>query len=725
MTISVPGQLTFSSQGDGVTTVFSYPVKFWENSEIVVVRREDDVDTTLVLSTHYTVSGAGVDGGGSITMLVAPTADQEIIRYRDTAAKQVVDLEDSERNPAVAVEEQLDRLAMVSQDHAERFSRTVMVGPGETPPTLEQINDAYEYATAAQEAATAAEAAQEAAEDARDDAEGYRDDAIAAVAAVQPTTRHPFEVVLAQTSVTIPGGYTVGTVSSVYLNGLLLKASAYAATTGTTVTFSAITADDILDGETTATIEVLVGTSIAGFSALDSRFNREFSEVVTGLVYDGTSGTPTDNRATIQAALDTGRTVIIPDDPSGNGGWVGYLGCLYQTTPDQVVHDFSRKISLDPSPGGNGQVFPMWIQTQDAIGAKWIGGVFDHRGMDWVSATTGAGAANVGFATALLMMADRGEIHSPHIFNGFDNGLGFMAANLTTGAQTPGAPAYAKAIGGYSENCGVGIHTHDVGIGPHQVGAGVNLLSGSRIEVIGWHDKLSRQNFIADYAGGASGQFVACIGDFAQVSSVGTQSFEGETIPIGGFGIYSGATHVKWIGVQINDAAQWGAWFDGFSANNDIDLTIKYCGRGGVLINGRGHRGIIRVHDAGHLSPGTYPGIRVRGGHVDGDSYAIQLISPHVEGAHAAYGLDIQAGGAAQKAYGGSDGGMLQGSLAPVNNAQTGNFSVVNYRDLSTPRYVRDSYDYQNCANDAAAAAVGVPVGGKYRNGSVIMMRIA
>lgn len=729
MTVASEINISGPYTGNGVTTVFEYDFRVLDASHIQVVKTTDNgAGQTLTLYTDYTVGGVGEASGGAVTVYVAPTNTQTLTIIRDVPFTQEVDLENQGEYYAETVERALDLAAMRDQQLAEVLSRSIKVQIGSDPPAFPDPQSGALIGWDSEgglenkpislltDATAAAQAAQEGAEDARDET-------VAIASALSPVDPYPFSVVLGQTYVTIlPDGYQVGKVSDVFLDGL--KLSGWSATDGSTVTFPAITADD-LGGRGSLDMIVNVGLPTTGFGALDLRYNRKMCEVVVDLVYDADTVSPTDNRASIQSALNTGRTVVIPDDMSGNGGWAGYAGCLYQTTPGQVVHDFSRKLSLDPSLEGNGEVWPMWIQTQTAIGAQWVGGTFDHRGMDWVSATDGPGAANVGFASALLLMAERGQIIRPQIFNGFDNGLGFMAADLETGAQSPGGPALAQALFGYSENCGVGIHTHDAGIGPHQVGGGVNLLSGSRALVDGWRDRLSRQNFIADYAGGASGKFIGCTGEFAQISSMGTQSFEGETIPIGGFGIYCGATHVKWIGCEINDAAQWGAWFDGFSANNEIDLDIKYCGRGGALINGRGHRGIIRVKDAGHISTGTYPGIRVRGGHVDGDSYAIQLVAPHVEGPYAAYGLEIMAGGGGQKVYGGSDGGQLQGTLAPVANGQPDYFSVTNYRDLSNPKYLRDLFNYVNAANDGAAAAAGVPIGGRYRNGSVLMLRMS
>lgn len=118
MTVSVPGSLSFTYLEDGVTTVFSYPVRFLEQSELLVIREivATGSRTTLILGADYTVSGANNPAGGSITRAAA-TNGGRIIITRKTAAKQVVDLADTVRTPAASIEEQLDRLAMVSQDH--------------------------------------------------------------------------------------------------------------------------------------------------------------------------------------------------------------------------------------------------------------------------------------------------------------------------------------------------------------------------------------------------------------------------------------------------------------------------------------------------------------------------------------------------------------------------------------------------------------------------------
>lgn len=132
MTVSVPGSLTYSYAGNGSTTAFSYPVKFLENADLVVVLEDEDGEQTVqTITTHYSVSGAGNSGGGTVTMVTAPATGETVHIYRDTAAKQVVDLTDNSRNPAQSVEDQLDRFAMAEQDINNVLGRAWLSKVGE------------------------------------------------------------------------------------------------------------------------------------------------------------------------------------------------------------------------------------------------------------------------------------------------------------------------------------------------------------------------------------------------------------------------------------------------------------------------------------------------------------------------------------------------------------------------------------------------------------------
>lgn len=153
MTVPAPGSLTYSYSEDGVTTIFAYPVRFIEAQELVVIRTVDGIATTLTMGVDYTVSGEGNPAGGSITRTAA-TNGGTITIYRDTTWKQLVDLEDKQRNPAQAVEDQLDRLTMAGQDARAKIE------------TLQDKTSDLDDAVARAEAAKVdAEAAKESAED--------------------------------------------------------------------------------------------------------------------------------------------------------------------------------------------------------------------------------------------------------------------------------------------------------------------------------------------------------------------------------------------------------------------------------------------------------------------------------------------------------------------------------------------------------------------------------
>ena len=56
--------------GDGSTTVFPVPFKFLLNSHVTVtLRNKDNVETTWVENTQYTLTGAGNNQGGTLTVV--------------------------------------------------------------------------------------------------------------------------------------------------------------------------------------------------------------------------------------------------------------------------------------------------------------------------------------------------------------------------------------------------------------------------------------------------------------------------------------------------------------------------------------------------------------------------------------------------------------------------------------------------------------------------------
>ncbi len=103
--------------GNDVTTAFSFPYYFLAQGDLVVVLRVNAtaVETTKTITTHYTVAGAGVAAGGTVTMLTAPATGETLIIYRDPAATQGLDLVENDALPAEATEQAHDRAMMVSR----------------------------------------------------------------------------------------------------------------------------------------------------------------------------------------------------------------------------------------------------------------------------------------------------------------------------------------------------------------------------------------------------------------------------------------------------------------------------------------------------------------------------------------------------------------------------------------------------------------------------------
>ena len=130
--------------GNGVTTAFSFPYRFLANGDLVVILRTiaTGVEVTKTLTTHYTVAGAGVQAGGTVTMLTAPTALETLTILRDPAATQEADFVENDPLPAETLETQLDRAFMVMQRLVDKLARSAILTDGSTlafDPTLPAI----------------------------------------------------------------------------------------------------------------------------------------------------------------------------------------------------------------------------------------------------------------------------------------------------------------------------------------------------------------------------------------------------------------------------------------------------------------------------------------------------------------------------------------------------------------------------------------------------------
>jgi hypothetical protein len=112
--------------GNGVTTAFPYPFRIYSASDLVVTSTviATGVDTTLVLNTDYTVTGAGSYNGGNVVMTTAPADGTRITVRRVLTVTQGTDLRNQGGYFAETHEDVFDRQTMVDQQQQEEIDRS-------------------------------------------------------------------------------------------------------------------------------------------------------------------------------------------------------------------------------------------------------------------------------------------------------------------------------------------------------------------------------------------------------------------------------------------------------------------------------------------------------------------------------------------------------------------------------------------------------------------------
>lgn len=118
--------------GDGATATFDVTFKFLSNDDITVIHADSSgTETTWTEGTEYTLTGAGEETGGTLTVSTSPTdytpASVETLTIkRAVAEKQETDLPTGGPFPANSVEQMVDRLTMMVQAHSEEIARALV-----------------------------------------------------------------------------------------------------------------------------------------------------------------------------------------------------------------------------------------------------------------------------------------------------------------------------------------------------------------------------------------------------------------------------------------------------------------------------------------------------------------------------------------------------------------------------------------------------------------------
>ena len=114
--------------GNGSTTAFSTGFYFISNSHLqVIVTSSAGVETVQTITTDYTVTGAGVSGGGTVTFVTAPATGTKVNIRSNVPLTQETDYAEGGSFAAATHEDALDKLTKITQQIKEVTDRCIKV----------------------------------------------------------------------------------------------------------------------------------------------------------------------------------------------------------------------------------------------------------------------------------------------------------------------------------------------------------------------------------------------------------------------------------------------------------------------------------------------------------------------------------------------------------------------------------------------------------------------
>jgi len=201
----------WTNLGNGTTAIYSYTAKIFAQTDLVLtVKDSDGAETTLTITTDYTVTGVGSIDGGTIVLVddgqdwidtnsFLETGWTLVIR-RVRGLVQNTDIRNGGAFYRESVEDEFDKQIMIDQQQQEEIDRSIKIAvTSSATPVLPEPVDGYvnqwdgtdgdmiavpysgdtltDAVTDAETAQTAAELAETNAETAQGLAEGFKDDA--------------------------------------------------------------------------------------------------------------------------------------------------------------------------------------------------------------------------------------------------------------------------------------------------------------------------------------------------------------------------------------------------------------------------------------------------------------------------------------------------------------------------------------------------------------------
>ena len=123
--------------GTGTTGPFTFNFRVFQNADLLVTKADSDgVETTLALTTDYTVTGAGSYNGGNVTLVAALAVGETLSIRRVLDATQGADLPNQGGYFPEVVEAALDRATFLIQQLKDEFGRGLRLPETEAPSDL-------------------------------------------------------------------------------------------------------------------------------------------------------------------------------------------------------------------------------------------------------------------------------------------------------------------------------------------------------------------------------------------------------------------------------------------------------------------------------------------------------------------------------------------------------------------------------------------------------------
>ena len=146
--MTVSSQKTIkSANGDGSNVTFPYDFKIFADADLtVILRSAAGTETVQTLTTHYSVTNAGVDSGGNVVFETAPASGVTVVIRRNIAQTQTTDYTANDPFPAESHEDALDRLTFIAQQQQEELDRAIKLSRTNTMTSTEFTVGASERA---------------------------------------------------------------------------------------------------------------------------------------------------------------------------------------------------------------------------------------------------------------------------------------------------------------------------------------------------------------------------------------------------------------------------------------------------------------------------------------------------------------------------------------------------------------------------------------------------